>query len=126
MFQASIKGLIIAEANTRAELAAQVAHEVDVGRLYDPETGIKVTLDDCDVVEVVAFEAQVKKARQRLGLGGHHEMLYRCNGALPLADLERFCTDGHTDDDDLRELAEAFEQAGATKAATICRGYIGL
>lgn len=126
MFQASINDLVIAEATTREELAGAVAHAADTGRLYDPATGIKVTLNDCDVVEVTAFEAQVKKARQCLGLGAHHSMLYRCNGALPLADLERFCQDGYTDDDDLNELIYAFEQAGATKAATIARQYLGL
>lgn len=127
MFQASINDTIIAEANTRTESAAQVAHEAREGRLYDPETGAKVTIDDCDVVEIAAFAAQVKKAYNKLGLGAHSDMLDYCgNGGLRLDALEKFCQDGHTEDYELAELAEALESAGANKAASICRNYIGL
>lgn len=125
MFQANLNDIIIAEANTRTELAAQVAHEADVGRLCDTETGEYITIDDCDVVEIACFEHQTVKARNTLGLGAHRDMLF-IGGGLPLATLEKFCQDGHTDDDDLSEMAYAFEQAGATKAAAIARGFIGL
>lgn len=114
MFQASINDAVIAEANTRTELAAQVAH---MGH----------SIDDCGVDAVACFGHQTVKARAHLGLGTAHEMLYRCgSNGLPLATLEHFCQDGHTEDDELEDLADAFEQAGATKAAAICRQHIGL
>jgi len=120
MFQASINGMIVAKGETMDALRADFAHEAREGRL-------NFTIDDCDVVEYLVGPVHAEAAYQVAPFRSSAEAFLDANGYGITEDaLRKFCEDGHTDDEDLHDLAAALESAGAHDAAKIARGFIGL